>query len=780
MNDKHVIDELLHAIYSYLLSNTEISASEGIEIHCTVVGQKHATALIKQRQFNKIGAYQATSKKSKKMKNFAYLVLDKKGNSLKKHKHLFIVPNGIGDGPLSHIFFNSCLVISFTIGYLLRYAHGQKRAAQKQSILKSLNRLHSSLFVRQRKSVDFIMEWAFKLLSETSVPYKGPHSMTKLNELCLAHGCSTWVFSRTAGNNLIYRFPEEYNPHLKPIFLFHTKTFDRQVDHFHVIKSLRFFKQSIPCVQCGIPKPISNHKCQSKIRSQCKACNRLLLHRKDYYDSDLESLFCRSACKPDLKPYLCPNCNKKITETSCQKNHVKTCRQFVECLDCGQLVRSVARNKNKTVEETTAFSSAENSTDQEQPKQLQGHQPLSAQERLKGHICFSSTCRLCHSYLSPEQTLAFSKGLPGKGRTWQDHQCSLRIPANEAYVPTLVIYDIESVCDPITKEHTPNLLVAFFESNKHGFWHGIAFSAEGIDHPWKENIQPYVLEFPYLPKDFPQELVTRNAASSFFKPNYSLQPGHSYDPHENVKKVENDTDIEAMKMHYMNAFHENLSQFDYVDKEMKKNVVFRMLMFFIAKTFVNARFLAQYSSRYDNQFVLSTLLSLNFAPDALHSGQSILSIQIKEYNQVFLDAWKFLGESLSNLCSRFGLEESKGFFPMSWNAPAYYNYKNGPFPPLEAFVNENDTDKIIAQKKAFHQRAIEEKRSYSLVQELVSYCIQDCRVLALCVSHFLIHCYDLQVKFEKKFGCFAGPNKLPYFSPFHSCVTLGAFRYVYN
>jgi hypothetical protein len=91
-------------------------------------------------------------------------------------------------------------------------------------------------------------------------------------------------------------------------------------------------------------------------------------------------------------------------------------------------------------------------------------------------------------------------------------------------------------------------------------------------------------------------------------------------------------------------------------------------------------FVAHYGKGYDFQFVAEWLISHSVKPNIIHNGQKILQLEVKKsYNIRFIDSISFTLMPLKDFPRTFGLKESKGYFPHTFNTDENQNYI-GPYP----------------------------------------------------------------------------------------------------
>lgn len=517
LSDKDNADALLTTIFSYLLSNTTINCKEGLEIHCTVVGLGHAqhlrsTSAGTKMMFGSDRPAQSdtfTLGRKKAMKRIPYMDL----NEGRRTKSLFKIPNGMDDigdgGSLSTLFKNQCLPVAFTCAFLLRKGFKNSSTSGGKTLLHKLNKLHSDCQTRQRASAAFIIEQTFRLALDPLGLGEGPHPVSTMDRLCDKYQCSATIFSRAQGGKVIYRYPAQFDPSRIPLYFFSIGGIE--ADHLHVIRNLGFFSQSRPCPVCLVPKTqMTRHKCKSQRNKSyiCRYCYRIALtDESDYWDKNLANELCLAKVKRaksgeggDEKPIVTCICGKKFHDVECWRYHKMRCT-VVECPRCKALVKMTSKGWV--------------------------NQPLLQILQRLNHVCFESSCRLCHAKLLPKPKEEEEENDSGtylvhaeeKFDFIDDHECHIRMPTFPKAVRRLAVLDAETYQNG-QNEHQCNLVSVLFESGNHGKWWKISFADEGLTRVLGDKVDTLeedVVVDQYLPSGYSDFIERRNTASPFYR-----------------------------------------------------------------------------------------------------------------------------------------------------------------------------------------------------------------------------------------------------------------------
>lgn len=116
-----------------------------------------------------------------------------------------------------------------------------------------------------------------------------------------------------------------------------------------------------------------------------------------------------------------------------------------------------------------------------------------------------------------------------------------------------------------------------------------------------------------------------------------------------------------------------------------------------------------------------------------------------------VDLWfLFISDSLSGNCKRFSLKETKMLFPLGLNHPSNYHLKDVELPPLQSYLNENDSSKTIEEKTKLYQESLQRGERFTLSTDVVRYCDLDAFLLVQIVTAFMDYSYQLQAKLQLK------------------------------
>jgi len=137
---------------------------------------------------------------------------------------------------------------------------------------------------------------------------------------------------------------------------------------------------------------------------------------------------------------------------------------------------------------------------------------------------------------------------------------------------------------------------------------------------------------------------------------------------------------------------------------------------------------------FDGFYIIKELASLGFLTPIIHNGK-IISLKLtfmnqnesKFYSLLFLDSLQLLLSSLKKLCKAFKLTEDKGLFPHKFVNQDNLNYK-GALPSYDNFIN--------LKYEEYEQLAKSFNNDWSLRDEAIKYCKQDCLTLYQIMSKF--------------------------------------------
>ncbi len=100
-------------------------------------------------------------------------------------------------------------------------------------------------------------------------------------------------------------------------------------------------------------------------------------------------------------------------------------------------------------------------------------------------------------------------------------------------------------------------------------------------------------------------------------------------------------------------------------------------------------------------------------------------------------------------------------------------------PPIEEYINENDSSFDIERKKQFVKKMVDEDYIFNFALESVFYCEQDCIVLAHACILFLSQCFQFQNILKSRYPNHLKPtrNQEGFFHPFVDFSTLSSFAF---
>ena len=137
---------------------------------------------------------------------------------------------------------------------------------------------------------------------------------------------------------------------------------------------------------------------------------------------------------------------------------------------------------------------------------------------------------------------------------------------------------------------------------------------------------------------------------------------------------------------------------------------------------------------FDGYFILKWLTKNGIVPDVIMDGSKILRLDVKEFNIKFRDTLSYVPLSLSKWATAFQVDQAKGSFPHSINAPEYWNQTIA-YPDRKKYEYETMSKK---QRKFFIKNYRRDRRKkknkFNVNAELIDYCIQDVRTLRACAE----------------------------------------------
>ena len=157
--------------------------------------------------------------------------------------------------------------------------------------------------------------------------------------------------------------------------------------------------------------------------------------------------------------------------------------------------------------------------------------------------------------------------------------------------------------------------------------------------------------------------------------------------------------------------------------------------------------IAHNSRGYDSRFVLKYLDSKSLIHETLRAdgGSSIQFISVNHGRIIWIDSLNFFNEPLAKLSKTYGIKHSvKGYFPHGFNTREH-DYYIGKIPDLMYY--HPAYTKIVNHKGKLdfseHQKLVdwwtEQKDNnvvFNMKEELLKYCIDDCKVLLKAVLLF--------------------------------------------
>ena len=448
----------MESLWRVLNSNLDYKLSEGMQISFLILSPSHTKSLLRKQSSRKMGA----EKYSEMKERFGFSV-----TKMRQKRSVFLIDSIFLENN-SFFFYKSCLVVAFTVGFFYnKYGENKKRNG-----FEKFNFIHSSNEQKQQQGCKFILKKCSELLSHVNISIKGPHSLQDLKVLCNQYNTQIWAFNSVLRNKCYLQYPEKFDPSRMPIYLYFNET-ETDIIHVDTILDIsKFFTKSKPCIQClTFRSNIRFHRCKLKIRPYCKDCNRILLAKGDYYNQNLEQLYCLKNVKQN-ENYTCIFCQKIITDLKCLQYHKSLCKIFENCSKCNKRAK-----KN-------------------------------------GHICNTTRCLLCfESYTLQDITVA-------------DHVCNIKVPEPPRIFPRLAFFDCETRIEEKVDYSNliPNIVVTLFENSYHENFSLITFCEKDLILDIDAKIIHNALEMSYLPKYYNRRIMNQKM-SPFYKGRDSEKEG---------------------------------------------------------------------------------------------------------------------------------------------------------------------------------------------------------------------------------------------------------------
>lgn len=163
-------------------------------------------------------------------------------------------------------------------------------------------------------------------------------------------------------------------------------------------------------------------------------------------------------------------------------------------------------------------------------------------------------------------------------------------------------------------------------------------------------------------------------------------------------------------------------------------------------------------SGYDGYFILQGLVKEGICPKIIPRGGKVLLLSIPGKKIKFIDSLLFVPIALRKLPGCFGMSKEllrKGDFPHRMNCEQYMNYE-GSMPPKELWwCPDSYTDEQRVDFEDWYAGKVESGYVFNFKNEIVDYCINDVKVLRICMNSFQDEFQETRVV-----------------DPFHKCITL--------
>jgi len=420
ISSTEMVDRILSMLNQYLISHKTLELNKSFKIYLKILSAQHS--------------------KLKKVSIKKVPLTIGEPNSTFKALWAIDIPQ------VCELFKNKCLLLCTVLGlaqhdYILTN-NRDKRFIYMQYIL-SKNKKYVKYGI-EYISVEIMKILTCGLLADSNF-YPLEETVEKLSK---HFNCQYFFFEGAINSSkkLTLRYPEKYDPSLKPIFLY--KPFN--TNHVIYIRNIQryFHKNGRTCLEC---KKFYKTKHFCKRRKSCFVCHRFLKDQNTYSNRSLQKFFCDSELDQNLNEK-CSRCNLKILSLDCKKHHKLLCNAAgyfgYKCDKCNKFFY---RSGNET--------------------------SLDIKNK---HSCTNKTCKICFKSAEP------------------NHLCQLRSEKYPKYFPKLGFIHFEFL------NFEPQLATIFLEAKRFEFRNFFiaqrslkmenCFSEELVNYNYIDNIQIQIHE----------------------------------------------------------------------------------------------------------------------------------------------------------------------------------------------------------------------------------------------------------------------------------------------
>lgn len=299
ISSTEMVDRLLSMLNQYLISHKTLQLNDTFKVYLKILSAHHSK--IKKPKLKP---------KRKRLKVSKTL-----GNSTMLFKALWAI-----DVPqVCDVFKNKCLLIATVLG-LAQHDYSCSNKKDKRFVYMQYIMSKNQKFFKYGK--EYIMNELDNIFKLNVIKNQDSYELTStLQILSKELNCQFFIFegSLKQSHKLYLRYPDSFNPSLKPIFLY--KPFSSE--HVIYIRNIyRYFHANGSTCLCCKKYFKTTHFC--KTYPSCFVCHRFILQKDSYINPYLQRLFCDSLVSNELN-LKCQLCNLKILSENCQKYHKRIC-----------------------------------------------------------------------------------------------------------------------------------------------------------------------------------------------------------------------------------------------------------------------------------------------------------------------------------------------------------------------------------------------------------------------------------------------------------------------
>lgn len=595
---------------------------------------------------------------------------------------------------MNDFFVNKCLLLCTILG-ILQHSYFESNKKDKKYLYA--RQINSSKPAKAKYAAKILQRQLENLFAITKLKKTGPYNLSvTIKMLSKIYKCQFFIFDGISNSSgLLLMYPKNFNPELKPIYLYQPLA---NPDHIVFIKNIdSYYKANLfVCFGClrNFKNKINNHMC--KFRKTCFACRRFFESNVTYSHVQLKNNFCDKITTTE-QPFNCKICNCVIYSNHCLKRHRRYCNgkgHFgYKCNSCNKFYYCDSKKTSIDMKNE--------------------------------HVCGNSKrCKVCH--LEKEQ----------------DHLCRLRIPKIPSFHCRLAFFSIvvEDANQNNDFKQTPLFAVILREEEKRGTFTKYNIGLEGL---LSETRTLNSLSYDYFSKfdikyfDFSNDKHMRVKITEDFQNKLRLiEQKKKFDSHpvtdDIVIKVSEDfqTAIKS-KQEEKKTYQQNLIHKFYA----------KLLSVFVDDKFRNTTYICNTTHSNALMIVLNAFIEFGICPKVIKRGGHILVLEIKEHGLRFLSSNSYLIGDECKIADQFQIEFDELFFPLNLLCVSNFDYV-GPIPGINNFVNILDSKEDIAKKVLFRQ--CYHHKDWYFKKEVLMYFEQRLFLLTLSLLKFMREIFEFQ------------------------------------